>query len=161
MIIAHYNISILSNQVVAHKLHAQVVAHKLPAQTPRISSLHRLHAQVVAHKLPAQTPRIKLINVYIRSSTASLAPLPPVRLLLLLLLFFSFPPSSFHIFLRFSLNFGVFSPFSCKMRSSIASGENNVALPSTISRKQDPEIAKSHIFLSHVSDPNVTNATRP
>ena len=45
------------------------------------------------------------------------------------------------------------------MRSSIAFGANNVALPSTISRKQDHEIAKSHIFLAHVSAPNLTNAT--
>ena len=34
-----------------------------------------------------------------------------------------------------------------------------MALPSTISRKQDHEIAKSHIFLAHVSAPNLTNAT--
>ena len=81
------------------------------------------------------------------------------RLSLLLLLFFSFPPSSFHIFFRFFVNFCVLSLFNCKMRSSIAFGANNVALPSTISRKQDHEIAKSHIFLAHVSAPNLTNAT--
>ena len=69
------------------------------------------------------------------------------RLSLLLLLFFSFPPSSFHIFFRFFVNFCVLSLFNCKMRSLIAYGANNVALPSTISRKQDHEIAKSHIFL--------------
>ena len=81
------------------------------------------------------------------------------RLSFLLLLFFSFPPSSFHIFFRFFVNFCVLSLFNCKMRSSIAFGANNVALPSTISRKQDHEIAKSHIFLAHVSAPNLTNAT--
>ena len=81
------------------------------------------------------------------------------RLSFLLLLFFSFPPSSFHIFFRFFVIFYVLSLFNCKMRSSIAFGANNVALPSTISRKQDHEIAKSHIFLAHVSAPNVTNAT--
>ena len=81
------------------------------------------------------------------------------RLSFLLLLFFSFPPSSFHIFFRFFVNFCVLFLFNCKMRSSIAFGANNVALPSTISRKQDPEIAKSRIFLAHVSAPNLTNAT--
>ena len=81
------------------------------------------------------------------------------RLSFLLLLFFSFSPSSFHIFFRFFVNFCVLSLFNCKMRSSIAFGANNVALPSTISRKQDHEIAKSHIFLAHVSAPNLTNAT--
>ena len=80
------------------------------------------------------------------------------RLSLLLLLFFSFPPSSFHIFFRFFVNFCALSLFNCKMRSSIAFGANNVALPSTISRKQDHEIAKLHIVLAHGSAPNLTNA---
>ena len=83
------------------------------------------------------------------------------RLSLLLLLFFSFPLSSFHIFFHFFVNFCVFSLFNCKIHSSIAFGANNVALPSSISRKQDPEIAKLRIFLAHVSAPNLTNATCP
>ena len=61
------------------------------------------------------------------------------RLSFLLLLFFSFPPSSFHIFFRFLVNLCVLSLFNCKMLSSIAFGASNVALPSTISRKQDHE----------------------
>ena len=73
-----------------------------------------------------------------------------------LLLFSTFVLSHF---LSILVNFCVLSLFNCKMRSSIAFGANNVALPSTISRKQDHEIAKSHIFLAHVSAPNLTNAT--
>ena len=42
--------------------------------------------------------------------------------------------------------FCVLSFFDCKMRSSIAFGADNVALPSTISSKQGSEIAKSRIF---------------
>ena len=55
--------------------------------------------------------------------------------------------------------FCVLSFFDCKMRSSIAFGADNVALPSTISSKQGSEIAKSRIFWTHVSAPNLTNAT--
>ena len=81
------------------------------------------------------------------------------RLSFLLLLFFSFSLSSLHIFFQILVNFCVLSLFNCKMHSSIAFGANNVALPSSISRKLGPEIAKSRIFLAHVSAPNLTNAT--
>ena len=57
--------------------------------------------------------------------------------------------------------FCVFSIISCKMRSPIAYCANNLALPSTISRKLDPAIAESCVFLAHVSAPNLTNAPCP
>ena len=82
-----------------------------------------------------------------------------------LLLFLSFvfcscsSSSLFHLCpSHFLSNFCLLYLFNCKMRSSIAFGANNVALPSTISRKQDHEIAKLHIFLAHGSAPNLTNA---
>ena len=65
-----------------------------------------------------------------------------------------------HLFTFFAI-FCVFSIISCKMRSPIAYRANNLALPSTISRKLDPAIAKSRVFLAHVSAPNLTNAPCP
>ena len=99
------------------------------------------------------------------ASLLSILIVSPTNKLLLLLLLPSllllrfFLRVAVGVFFRFFVNFYVLSLFNCKMLSSIAFGASDVALPSTISRKQDHEIAKSHIFLAHVSAPNLTNAT--